>query len=84
MNFRQYVNDRDRACIAVVNGESIEVFKAFIKKWQDLGLATPPRPSDEVLEITCRKIVMHINAPKNTRDRARDWLLSRGYDLDLF
>lgn len=84
--FKDYTDERDRASIAVVEGESIEVFKAFINKWRDLGLMPPcySMPSDKVLEIACRKMVLHeARAPESTKAKARDWLLSRGYDLDL-
>ena len=83
---KAYVDERDRATIAVVEGESIEVFKAFIKKWYDLGYMPPcfALPADEVLEISVRKMVIHeTNAPESTREKAREWLLSRGYDLEL-
>ena len=81
-----YSNERDRATIAVVEGESIEVFKAFVNKWQDLGFMPPcfSLPPDNVLEISCRKMVLHeTRAPESTKAKARDWLLSRGYDLNL-
>lgn len=83
---KDYVEDRDRATIAVVEGESIEVFKAFVNKWYDLGFMPScfKLPSDEVLEISVRKMVIHeINAPESTKAKAREWLLSRGYDLEL-
>ena len=83
---KDYSDERDRATIAVVEGEDIEVFKAFVNKWRDYGLY--PRcfklPSDEVLEISVRKMVLHeTRAPESTKEKARDWLLSRGYDLEL-
>lgn len=82
----QYAKERDAATIAVVEGESLEVFKAFVAKWKDLGLY-PPRfklPADEVLEITIRKMVIHeANAPESTKQKAAAWLLERGYDLNL-
>ena len=83
---KAYVDERDRATIAVVEGESIEVFKAFIKKWYDLGYMPPcfALPTDEVLEISVRKMVIHeARAPESTKEKAIAWLLSRGYDLEL-
>lgn len=82
----QYAKERDAATIAVVEGESLEVFKAFVAKWQDLGLYSPnfKLPSDEVLEITIRKMVIHeTNVPESTKQKAAKWLLERGYDLNL-
>ena len=82
----QYVIDRDKATIAVVEGESLEVFKAFVNKWRDLGIYPTcfKLPSDEVLEISIHKMVIHeVNAPESTKQKATEWLLSRGYDLEL-
>ena len=81
-----YVNDRDEATIKAVETDSLEPFKAFIEKYKLLG-AYPTcfeLPSDEVLEIAVRKMVIHeTNAPESTKQKATEWLLSRGYDLDL-
>ena len=82
----RYAKERDAATIAVVEGASLEVFKAFATKWKDLGLY--PRnfklPADEVLEIAIRKMVIHEeNAPESTKQKAAKWLLERGYDLNL-
>ena len=82
----QYVIDRDKATVAVVEGESLEVFKAFVSKWRDIGIYPKcfKLPSDEVLEISIRKMVIHeVNAPESTKQKATEWLLSRGYDLEL-
>lgn len=84
--YEAIIDERDRATIAVVEGESIEVFKAFVNKLLDLGYMPPcfKLPSDEVLEISVRKMVLYeINAPESTKEKAREWLLSRGYDLEL-
>lgn len=82
----QYAKDRDAATIAVVEGESLEVFKAFVTKWRDLGFYPPcfNLPSDEVIEIAIRKMVIHeLRAPESTKQKAAKWLLERGYDLLL-
>lgn len=76
----------DRATCAVVEGEDIEVFKAFFRKWHDIGIYLPwfALPSDDVLNIAIRKMVVNeLSAPESTKAKARDWLLSRGYDLSL-
>lgn len=83
---KAYADERDRATVAVVEGESIEVFKAFVYKWRDVGFMPPcfDLPSDEVLEISIRKMAIHeTRIPESTRQKAADWLLSRGYDLEL-
>ena len=82
----RYAKERDAATIAVVEGESLEVFKAFFAKWRDLGVYPPnfKLPTDEILEITIRKMVIHeANVPESTKQKAAKWLLERGYDLNL-
>ena len=81
-----YVSDRDEATIKSVETDSLEPFKAFIEKYKLLG-AYPTcfeLPSDDVLEICVRKMVIHeTRAPESTKQKATEWLLSRGYDLEL-
>lgn len=82
----RYAKERDAATIAVVEGESLEVFKVFVTKWTDLGFYPPcfALPADDVLEIAIRKMVIHeIRAPESTKQKAAKWLLERGYDLTL-
>lgn len=83
---KEYADDRDRATCAVVEGEPLETFKAFVDKWRKRGIYPPcfKLPADDVLEIAIRKMVIHeLRAPETTKDKAREWLLSRGYDLKL-
>lgn len=82
----QYVIDRDKATIEAVETDKLEPFKAFVNKWRALGIYPTcfKLPSDEVLEISVRKMVIHeVNAPESTKQKATEWLLSRGYDLEL-
>ena len=73
----QYVTERDEA----VSTMDIDTFKAFIRKWQPECFKMP---SDEVLEITMRKMAVHsTNLDVNTRVEAFRWLLERGYDFSL-
>lgn len=84
--FKQYVIDRDNATIEAVETDTLEPFKAFVNKYYELGFYPTcfKLPSDEVLEISVRKMVIHeTNAPESTKQKATEWLLSRGYDLDL-
>ena len=42
------------------------------------------RAKDEVLEITLHKMITHcVNLPFDYRQKSADWLLDRGYNLDL-
>lgn len=82
----QYVIDRDKATIEAVETDKLEPFKAFVSKYAKLGFYPTcfKLPSDEVLEILIRKMVIHeVNAPESTKQKATEWLLSRGYDLEL-
>ena len=81
-----YVKERDEATIKAVESDTLEPFKAFIEKYKLLG-AYPTcfeLPSDDVLEIAVRKMVIHeTRAPESVKQKATEWLLSRGYDLNL-
>ena len=82
----QYVKDRDEATIKAVETDTLEPFKAFVNKYYQAGIYPKcfKLPSDEVLEISVRKMVLHeLNAPESTKQKATEWLLSRGYDLEL-
>ena len=73
----QYVKERDEATASM----DIEVLKAFIRKWSPECFKMP---SDEVLEITMRKMAVHsTKLDVNTRVEAFRWLLERGYDFSL-
>jgi len=83
---KEYATDRDKASVAVVEGASLQVFKDFVNKWYVRGLYPEcfSLPADDVLEIAIRKMVLHeVNAPESTKEKAKEWLLSRGYDLEL-
>lgn len=81
-----YVSDRDEATIEAVKTDSLEPFKNFINKYKTLGFFPTcfSLPSDDVLEISVRKMVIHeTRAPQDVKDKATEWLLSRGYDTSL-
>ena len=64
----------------------INNFKAVIEKWHNRGFFHDcfSLPSDEVLEITIRKMAVNmVNIPQEVQETAKEWLLSRGYDLKL-
>ena len=77
-----YCKDRDEAVASL----DIETFKAFMNKWRDRGIVPEcfTLASDDVLEISIRKMCLHIpTIPEEIKNEAEDWLLERGYDLDL-
>ena len=80
----EFVKERDRVTCAVVEGEPLDTFKAFYRKWRKRGFYQLDLPADSVLEITIRKMAVHeTNIPDSTREKAVEWLLIRGYDLKL-
>lgn len=81
-----YVEDRDAAIIESIRTDSVEPFKAFIEKHKALG-AYPEcfnLPSDEVLEISIRKMSLYcVKIPPEIKGLAVNWLLERNCDLNL-
>ena len=83
---KQFVEERNRAVYAVVMGEDVEVFKAFVKKWQDLGFYPPcfALPSDEVLKASIRKMcIATASFSDEIKNEAKYWLLAHGYTTDI-
>lgn len=75
--FNAYLKDRDEA----VRSMDIDTFKAFINKHKPVFASDI---SDEVIEITMRKMAVHITSIDiDTRVNAFRWLLEHGYDFDL-
>ena len=70
-----YNKDRNKAVMSL----DVETFKKFRKKW-DL----PKPPSDEIVEITMRKMACHIpSLPDDFKADAKKWLEDRGYTDSL-
>ena len=71
---KRFVKERNEACSSF----DIVKFKAFCRKYSG-----GKSPSDEVLEITMRKMVVNIEPHLPQYEEARAWLLERGYDLEI-
>lgn len=86
MDIKDYVKERDEALTESIKKDSVEPFKAFIEKYKALG-SYPDcfnLPSDEVIEISIRKMSLHcVKIPPEIKGLAVNWLLDRGYDLNL-
>lgn len=83
-NIEKYVKERDKMLLK----GSVSELKKFIAKYE--GYYNPmmvdalARAEDEVLEITLHKMIIHcVNLPPDYRQKSADWLLDRGYSLDL-
>lgn len=68
---RRYVKRRDKVVLSM----DVDKFRKFIRK-------TDPdikQPSDEVLEITLRKMALSIRSmPEDVQNDAREWLVDHG------
>lgn len=78
----EWLSERDK----VVKTYDIDAFKAFWHKWQDKGIYDKwmPLPSDEVIEISMRKMVFNMSSATETEKKeAESWLSQRGYSTGL-
>ena len=72
---KRYNKDRDKAVLSL----DVKTFKKFCKKW-----GNPVPPTDEIIEITMRKMACHITSlPSEFRSEAKKWLEDRGYTDSL-
>lgn len=75
-----FVKERNEACESF----DLDTFKRFYIRWVRLGVYEPLDISDEVLEITMRKMVCNIKDPTPEKlAEAKKWLKERGYDENL-
>ena len=85
MNFKKWkdiwIKERDEA----VRTQDVEQFKAFYKKWRARGFYKMPLPSDEVIEISLRKMLYHLaDVTEEEKAEAEKWLKERGYSTDMW
>ena len=83
-NIEKYVKERDEMLLK----GSVAELKKFVKKneqyYSPMIANSMARAKDEVLEITLHKMIIHcVNLPFDYRQKSADWLLDRGYSLDL-
>lgn len=73
---KQWLKERDEAA----KSYDVEKFKKFYNKYKALGIYNKTLPSDEVIEISMRKMVCNMSkATKEEVREATEWLTSRGY-----
>ena len=74
---KEFVKERDTAIMEF----DLKKFKRFIKKWHHPKII----PSDEVLEITMRKMCLECTRiPTENKIQACEWLIAHGYLTDMF
>lgn len=72
---KQYNKDRDKAVASL----DFKTFRRFCFKW---GIPCPP--SDDVAQITMRKMMYHITSfSEEDKQAAKEWLEIRGYTTDI-
>ena len=75
--FNEWIKERDK----VVKTYDIDAFKAFWHKWQAKGVYDKQMslPSDNVIEISMRKMVYHMtSATSAEKKEAEEWLYEHG------
>ena len=82
---KDFVKDRDKAVREACMTGDLEIFKAFYEKYKKRGLYKLPLPSDEVLEISIRKMLCNTaSATIDEKAGAYKWLVERGYSTSMF
>ena len=83
---KEFVRERDKAVKEACRTGNLESFKAFFEKYQKLGVyKSLPLPSDEVLEISIRKMLCNTaSATIEEKAEAVKWLVERGYRSSIF
>ncbi len=79
--YREWLKERDE----VVKSYDVQRYKEFVNKWSKLGVYNIDYfPSDEVIEISMRKMVYHFTTSTHKeRADAKRWLESRGYSTEV-
>ena len=76
----KWKRERDKA----VKSYDVEKFKKFYRKWEKRGLYNIELPPDDILEISLRKMVFHMqDATDEEKAEAEVWLLEHGCDTKL-
>lgn len=83
---KDFVSDRDKAVREACRTGDLENFKAFFEKYQKRGVyKLLPLPSDEILEISLRKMLINTaSATIDEKAEAVKWLIERGYRTSIF
>lgn len=78
---KQWMKERD----AVVKTYDLDLFKTFYRKWTKKGMYRMPIPSDEVIEISMRKMVCNMKSSTDEqKEEAMEWLEQHGSSPNMF
>ena len=76
---RQFVKERDEAIKTAVMANDLRVFKRFYGRWMAKGIYVIGLPSDEVIEISLRKMLYRMtSATAEEKAMAEGWLVAHG------
>ena len=67
----------------VIRSLDVEKFKAFFEKWQKKGfyMRDLKLPDDDVIEVSLYKMLYNLeSATEEEKNKAKEWLESRGFD----
>lgn len=84
MNIKKYVKKRDEMLLKC----SVEELKKFVKNneqyYTPMFADAIARANDKVLEVTLHKMIVNVTSlPFDFRQKSADWLLDRGFQLDI-
>lgn len=75
----QFVRERDEAIKTAIRTDDLRVFKRFYARWKAKGFYQIGLPSDEVIEISLRKMLYHMtSATAEEKATAERWLIAHG------
>lgn len=75
----QFVKERDEAVKTSIKANDLRVFKRFYGRWMAKGIYQIGLPSDEVIEISLRKMLYHMtSATAEEKATAEMWLTAHG------
>ena len=75
-----WLKERDE----VVKTYDVNKFKVFYIKWKMMGLYSLPLPSDDVIEVSMRKMVYNmLSSTESEKDEAKKWLIEHGSTTEM-
>ena len=76
---RQFVKERDEAVKTAIRTDDLRVFRRFYARWKAKGFYQIGLPSDEVIEISLRKMLYHMtSATAEEKAMTERWLVAHG------
>ena len=81
---KKYVKERDEMLLKC----SVDELRTFVGKYEHffnlMFVDAIARATDELLEITLHKMIINCtNLPFEFRQKSADWLLDRGYSIEI-